>query len=396
MLNNYPLASSGPWYKETSLWLQIFLQLAGFGLGTALFVDTGTWELSAWQHAAYYLGLAVTFVALLVQRWKVTPGLTATAVGLALVGLSAIPAYPLTYVIVCFEAWYIAAYARTRTRGWLALLWAGSMASVAWSYIEINLGGDPAQAPELSFLAVVLTLLISVSIGLSAMLGRNTAKRNDAMEALAARAELATVSERNRIAREMHDIVAHSLTVVIAQADGGRYAGRKDPAKAIEALETISDRGRDALVQMRSLLSVLHDGSQEDRTTAVAPGVFSIPDLISDAKRSGVTVDYEVSGEPLVLGEVQDLTVYRIVQESLTNVMKHAGQVRVVLRLEWEKDKLSIVVDNQKGDNELGGSGRGLTGIAERARVHGGSATWGPSKLFVGGWNVTAVMPVAR
>ena len=396
MLNNYPLASSGPWYKETSLWLQIFLQLAGFGLGTALFVDTGTWELSAWQHAAYHLGLAVTFVALLVQRWKVTPGLTATAVGLALVGLSAIPAYPLTYVIVCFEAWYIAAYARTRTRGWLALLWAGSMASVAWSYIEINLGGDPAQAPELSFLAVVLTLLISVSIGLSAMLGRNTAKRNDAMEALAARAELATVSERNRIAREMHDIVAHSLTVVIAQADGGRYAGRKDPAKAIEALETISDRGRDALVQMRSLLSVLHDGSQEDRTTAVAPGVSSIPDLISDAKRSGVTVDYEVSGEPLVLGEVQDLTVYRIVQESLTNVMKHAGQVRVVLRLEWEKDKLSIVVDNQKGDNELGGSGRGLTGIAERARVHGGSATWGPSKLFVGGWNVTAVMPVAR
>ena len=396
MLNNYPLASSGPWYKETSLWLQLFVQVVGFGLGTAVFANFSFLDVSPWQVVSFWAGLAVTFVALLLQRWKVVLGLGVASVGLCLLGLSTVPIHPLTYVIVCFESWYIAAYARTRTRAWLAWLWVGSLAAVAWSYVEVNLGGEVKQAPQFGFLAVVLLLLISVSIGLCAMLGRNTAKRNDAMETLAARAELATVSERNRIAREMHDIVAHSLTVVIAQADGGRYAGRKDPAKAIEALETISDRGRDALVQMRSLLSVLHDGSQEDRETTVTPGVSGIPDLISDAKRSGLTVNYEVSGDPVALGEVQDLTVYRIVQESLTNVMKHAGQVRVVLRLEWEKDKLSIVVDNQKGESEIEGSGRGLTGIAERARVHGGSATWGPSKLFVGGWNVTAVMPVAR
>ena len=103
------------------------------------------------------------------------------------------------------------------------------------------------------------------------------------MANLAARAELATVSERNRIAREMHDIVAHSLTVVIAQADGGRYAGRKDPAKAMEALETISARGREALTQMRGLLSVLHEG--DDRTTTSTPGVSALKDLIADANR---------------------------------------------------------------------------------------------------------------
>lgn len=395
MPQSYPLATGGPWYKDVSLWVQLFVQVAGFALGTILFADTGFMQLQAWQVITYYIGLPLLFIGLILQRWFVYSGLMTVTVSLVLLGISAVPSYPVTYVVVCFEAWYISAFIRRRTQWWLFALWLGSLLSVVWGFICVNLGGDPNQLDvgEYTSFSVILTLLISASIGLSALMGRNTARRNVEMETLAARAELATVSERNRIAREMHDIVAHSLTVVIAQADGGRYAGRKDPDKAIEALETIADRGRDALSQMRSLLSVLHDGSQEDREVSVAPGVAGIPDLLFDAKRSGLEVDYQVSGEPQALEEVRDLTVYRIVQECLTNVMKHAGGVRVVLSMEWSKDKVLISVDNQPGEQQIEGSGRGLAGIAERARVHGGTAHWGLSRLMVGGWNVTVELP---
>ena len=396
MPNTYPLAADGPWYRDVTLWIQIVMQAVTFTLTGLVFGLPPATSLPFFASLLCFAGLAVTFVGLLVQRWRARLGLVISGVGLAMQGISAVQVYFLAYFVVCFEAWYIAAYVRRKNRWWLAILWCGSMASVAWGYLRVNLGGDYGSVPQVGFLAVVLTLLITASIGLSTMLGRSTAKRNEKMETLAARAELATVSERNRIAREMHDIVAHSLTVVIAQADGGRYAGRKDPDKAMEALETISARGRDALSQMRSLLSVLHDDSQDEREVSVAPGVAGIPDLVSDAKRSGLTVDYQVEGEPQSLEEVRDLTVYRIVQESLTNVMKHAGSVRVVLRMQWSKEKVRIDVDNQRGEDQIEGSGRGLTGIAERARVHGGTATWGPSRLFAGGWNVTAELPTGR
>lgn len=359
--------------------------------------DPSAWGLSTAESAVYPVGVAVSFVGLFIQRWKVIAGLSTTAVGMALVGLSTMPSYPLSYLVVCFEAWYITAFVRHRWRMWMSLLVIGSFTSLLWGWIRTSWGGPGSWNLEEAIIVVSLvTLLVSVSITLASMLGRETAKRNERMETLAARAELATVSERNRIAREMHDIVAHSLTVVIAQADGGRYAGRKDPEKAIEALETIAQRGRDALTQMRSLLSVLHDGSNEERETSIAPGAAGIPDLLYDAKLAGLKVDYQVEGEPQHLDEVRDLTVYRIVQESLTNVMKHAGAVDVTLLIAWGKDRVEILVDNRPGEDSLEGSGRGLTGIAERVRIHGGTAKWGPSAVFAGGWNVTATLPYGK
>ncbi|WP_298076135.1 sensor histidine kinase, partial [uncultured Corynebacterium sp.] len=236
----------------------------------------------------------------------------------------------------------------------------------------------------------------AVTVALMWLTGRYSLRRDQAVEALAARAELATVSERNRIARELHDIVAHSLTVVIAQADGGRYAGRKDPDKAIEALDTIAARGRSALTQMRELLSVLHDDAPSPRSTTVTPGVAGVPDLVADAKRNGVEVQLHVTGEPRQLDEVRDLSVYRIVQESLTNVLKHAGSVPAQVRLEWEPARVTISVDNAPGDEQIEGSGRGLTGIRQRVAIHGGEAKWGASAVYPGGWNVTATVPFAK
>ena len=307
--------------------------------------------------------------------------------------------WPLGYLVVAYEAYFISAKLTLRRKLWLTLLLLGSFFAMVWAtcYNAGTTGvGVDFRTAEFWLFWGLIVLLTVLTVALMWLTGRYSLRRDQAVEALAARAELATVSERNRIARELHDIVAHSLTVVIAQADGGRYAGRKDPDKAIEALDTIAARGRSALTQMRELLSVLHEDAPSPRSTSVTPGVAGVPDLVEDAKRSGVQVQLKVIGEPRQLDEVRDLSVYRIVQESLTNVLKHAGAVPAQVRLEWEPARVFISVDNAPGDEQLEGSGRGLTGIRQRVAIHGGTAKWGASAVYPGGWNVTATVPYAK
>ncbi|GHE11479.1 sensor histidine kinase [Klenkia taihuensis] len=212
---------------------------------------------------------------------------------------------------------------------------------------------------------------------------------------------LAATTERARIAREMHDVVAHSLSVVIAQADGGRYAGRADPEAAVGALEQISATGRQALADMRALLGVLReDGGQE---FAPQPDVAAVPALVEDVRRSGLDIDLLVEGEPRDLPTGSQLAAYRIVQESLTNVLKHAGPAsRAWVRLQWRADALELsVLDDGRGaaaaivDAEgRDGRGQGLTGMRERAQLHGGRLEAGPR--HGGGFGVHAVLPYGR
>lgn len=209
-------------------------------------------------------------------------------------------------------------------------------------------------------------------------------------------AELAATQERTRIAREMHDIVAHSLTAIIAQADGGRYAATADPSAAVGALTTISDTGRRALADMRSLLSVLRDDDRREFTTT--PGVGEIGSLVEQMRASGLDVGYTVVGEPRALATGPGLSVYRIVQESLTNVLKHAGpHAHADVALTWRPDAVAVeIVDDGRGAAALVESrpgGQGLTGIEERARLHGGRAESGP--IPGGGFRVRAEIPVA-
>ncbi|MBD8506588.1 sensor histidine kinase [Hoyosella sp. G463] len=209
--------------------------------------------------------------------------------------------------------------------------------------------------------------------------------------------KLAAITERTRIAREMHDIVAHSLTVVIAQADGGRYAARASPEAATEALEQISATGRQALTDMRALLSVLRDGSP--RETGSTPSAEDIPALIEDMRRSGLDVELVIDGEAREVPAGPSLTAYRIVQESLTNVLKHAGpRARVTVAIEWTDTALRLrITDDGQG---LAGilprpetAGQGVRGMQERASLYGGDVTAGP--LDGSGYEVTARLPLA-
>lgn len=391
------------WWRDASWW--VFVSIAGFlylflGVGAAL--GSGI-ENSTWQVVLAITGLVISFIGLLLQRFRPEPGVAVTALGLFIFAASAMLVWPLGYWVVAYEAYFISAKLTLRRKLWLTLLLLGSFFAMAWgTFYNAGTTGDLAWAgvdfrtAEFWLFWGLIILLTAVTVALMWLTGRYSLRRDQAVEALAARAELATVSERNRIARELHDIVAHSLTVVIAQADGGRYAGRKDPDKAIEALDTIAARGRSALTQMRELLSVLHDDAPSPRSTTVTPGVAGVPDLVADAKRNGVQVELHVTGEPRQLDEVRDLSVYRIVQESLTNVLKHAGSVPAQVRLEWEPVQVTISVDNAPGDEQIEGSGRGLTGIRQRVAIHGGKATWGASAVYPGGWNVTATVPFAK
>lgn len=391
------------WWRDASWW--VFVSIAGFlylflGVGAAL--GSGI-ENSTWQVVLAITGLVISFIGLLLQRFRPEPGVAVVALGMFIFAASAMLVGPLGYLVVAYEAYFISAKLTLRRKLWLTLLLLGSFFAMVWATCynagttgDLAWAGVDFRTAEFWLFWGLIILLTAVTVALMWLTGRYSLRRDQAVEALAARAELATVSERNRIARELHDIVAHSLTVVIAQADGGRYAGRKDPDKAIEALDTIAARGRSALTQMRELLSVLHDDAPSPRSTTVTPGVAGVPDLVEDAKRNGVQVELHVTGEPHQLDEVRDLSVYRIVQESLTNVLKHAGSVPAQVRLEWEPVQVTISVDNAPGDEQIEGSGRGLTGIRQRVAIHGGKATWGASAVYPGGWNVTATVPFAK
>ncbi|MGY1828612.1 sensor histidine kinase [Blastococcus sp. SYSU DS0541] len=206
---------------------------------------------------------------------------------------------------------------------------------------------------------------------------------------------LAATAERARIAREMHDVVAHSLSVVIAQADGGRYAGKADPQAATDALEAIAATGRQALTDMRALLGVLRDGGGEEY--APQPDVGAIPALVEDVRASGLDVDLIIEGTPQPMPAGPQLAAYRIVQESLTNVLKHAGPAgRAWVRLQWRPDALELsVLDDGRGAAAAitgsDGRGQGLRGMRERAQLHGGRLEAGPR--HGGGFGVHAALP---
>jgi signal transduction histidine kinase len=241
-----------------------------------------------------------------------------------------------------------------------------------------------------------------------------------------AQARIAAAAERARIARELHDVVAHNVSVMVVQADGAAYALGSDPARAREALAAISGTGRQALAEMRALLGVLRKsdddsvapvppvpemaattdddpsepapltGAAEPASLTPMPGIEQLEDLLDQTRAAGLTVSCTIEGEPRPLASGTALAAYRIVQESLTNTRKHAGpQARASVLLRYSPAALELVI----ADDGLGraaacdGAGHGLTGMRERAAMYGGSVRAEP--VPAGGFQVTALLPLA-
>jgi signal transduction histidine kinase len=203
----------------------------------------------------------------------------------------------------------------------------------------------------------------------------------------------AAAEERRRIAREMHDVVAHSVSVMVVQAGGARRILERDPRRAVEAAAHIEDVGRAALTEMRRLLGVLHHG-EEEAGRAPQPTLGELDGLIERSRAAGLPVTLEVTGDPQPLPPGKDLAAYRVIQEALTNAIKHAGAAPTSVTVRWEPSYLQLQIVDRGGAamNGTNGSGHGLVGMEERMRLYDGSLRAGP--LAGGGFEVMARLPL--
>ncbi|MFG2723267.1 sensor histidine kinase [Streptomyces sp. NPDC048416] len=286
----------------------------------------------------------------------------------------------------------------------LASLCAAPLAHLRW----LQTGGA-SSPPEKAFFVVIMT----VPFVLAWVLGDSMRTRKAYFAELEeratrlerereAQAKVAVAAERARIARELHDVVAHNVSVMVVQADGAAYVMDSSPEQAKTALETISMTGRQALAEMRRLLGVLRTGEHQEAGEYVPqPDVQQIEDLVETVRAAGLTVDFKVEGTPRPLPSGVELTAYRIVQEALTNTRKHGGpDAGASVRLVYFDDGLGLLVeDDGRGaahemyeDGGADGQGHGLIGMRERIGMVGGTLDAGPRPG--GGFRISALLPL--
>ncbi len=205
-----------------------------------------------------------------------------------------------------------------------------------------------------------------------------------------ANARRAAAEEQARIAREVHDVVAHNLSVIIVQATAADEVFTSDPADAHRAVRTIGRTARRALDELRHVL-----GSSDESRLAPQPTLNRLDGLLEQVRAAGLAVELEVIGEQPELPPALELSAYRIVQEALTNTLRHAGAEHALVRLRFDPDAVTIVVldDGSPRPSARGGNGRGLIGMRERVTTFGGQLEAGPDTG--GGFRVTATLPVA-
>jgi len=301
-----------------------------------------------------------------------------------------------------------AAYA-SRSFARLALVIAILGYAGVWA-IEVDLLGrlddlpspvDALASSRGATFAVLFALLVLVwAMGDQVRAARERLERDlERAEELAreqeANARIGTLAERHRIARELHDVVAHGLSVIIVQADGALYAEAEHPEAPRQALATIASTGRDSLHEMRRLLGVLRDDPNA-ADLAPQPELASLPALIDRFRESGLDVTYTEEGAIRPVPPAVGLTAYRVIQESLTNVLHHAGPTRVDVRIAFSPEALGLVVANEPGStpprHAAASTGLGLLGMRERVSLLGGRMTAGPTPP--GGFRVEVEIPV--
>ncbi len=246
-----------------------------------------------------------------------------------------------------------------------------------------------------ALLAIAPTVAAALGIReLRRRLGDSAARLRRATEDHEAATVRAIEAERARIAGELHDVVTHNVSVMVVQAGAARVAVSSSPAEATDALRAVEASGRAAIAELRSLLGVLSPAGG-DVALRPQPGLGELDELISRVSAVGLSVDLLVQGTPRSLPPGPDLAAYRVVQEALTNVLRHAGRVATSVIIHWG-EKLVITVSNTGGPALRVGTeqpGRGLLGLRERLALYGGELDAGPQPG--GGWQVRAVMPVS-
>ncbi|MDT0476920.1 sensor histidine kinase [Streptomyces sp. DSM 41014] len=348
------------------------------------------------------IALLLCLVIALRRRMPEKMLLLSIVIGVAQVLLNVVPGLA-DFAMLVIVYTVAATGARWASRTALALgLCAAPLAQLRWPNDESSFLGNIAIMVFLTApfaLAWVLGDSIRTRRAYFAQLEERAARLEKEREA---QAKVAVAAERARIARELHDVVAHNVSVMVVQADGAAYVLDAAPDQAKKALETISSTGRQALAEMRRLLGVLRTGEHQEAGEYVPqPDVEQMGDLIEQCRTSGLPVDFKVEGTPRPLPSGVELTAYRIVQEALTNTRKHGGpNTGASVRLVYFDDGLGLLVeDDGKGaPHELyeeggpDGQGHGLIGMRERVGMVGGTLDAGPRPG--GGFRISALLPL--
>ena len=377
------LRAAGPWVLDGLL----ALAAAAFGvslLASALPFDPGSPR--AW--AAYLLVLAHTLPLAVRRRWPLAVLVWALATGAAFALLG--PNLVVLTVALLIYVYTVAARCPRRV-SLTGLAATEATLVLVWLVRPRAIGTDAS------------TLIADCLILAAAWwLGDGTRRRQEAVAAAQQRAaeleqareELArraVTEERLRIARELHDVVAHSMSIIAVQSGVGVHVLDSQPEEARKALAAVEATSRQALVEMRRLLGVLRQEAEPQGSLAPAPGLAEVEALAAEVARAGVRVEVRIEGTPAELPAGLDLSAYRIVQEALTNVVRHAGPATARVAIRYRPGRLAVeVVDDGRG-GDPGDQGHGIPGMRERAALYGGTLEAGP--LPDGGFRVAATLP---
>ncbi|MEU7636058.1 MULTISPECIES: sensor histidine kinase [unclassified Streptomyces] len=381
-----------PWMAGPAVAVSCFTLSAPVALGTAYYRGISI---------AWCLGsLALACAPLVVRtRWPIPVVAVTLAVNVAQTFLFSFPGASLIPAGVAVHA---AALRADRRSAWRV----GACAAAV--LVTATLISDPGLDSLWQHLALV------AGMGLAAASGDATRSRRQLLASAVERAERAertreeeahrrVTEDRLRIARELHDVVAHHITLVNAQAGVAHHLMRTEPAHAYQALERIRDTSRTALDELRATVGLLRYGETPDAPREPAPGLADLDGLLNSFRQSGLDVTLKRTGRAGELPSITDLTAYRIIQEALTNTRKHAGAVTARVHLDHRTDGLRITVeDDGRGTPETSsgegarpgpaGTGHGMIGMRERANAAGGTLTAGPTPT--GGFRIHAELPL--
>ncbi|PSL08385.1 signal transduction histidine kinase [Haloactinopolyspora alba] len=267
---------------------------------------------------------------------------------------------------------------------WARPLWlrAVALAVPAWMMGAVFAGLWDTDALDLSYVALVFVVVWALGVVIAERRAYATELEATTAELRAAQHQLAdraVADERARIARELHDVIAHAMSVITVQAGVGAHLIESRPAKAGESLSAIERTGREALSEMRRMLTVLRDPDPAGPRPGPQPGLDDVAGLVAAAADAGVVVTVETDGAPRPLPPGLDLAAYRVVQEALTNVVKHAGGARAQLTIGYRADELVIRIKDQgRARRESPVPGQGLRGMAERVALYDGTLETAP------------------
>lgn len=358
---------------------------------------TGSGQPTNAQRFSYLAVLVLGFIGLLFRRRAPLAVLATLAVAfkawdyLFFAPAAQIPFTP--FLVLLVLSYNTGAHTRNRKAVVGAVVLLLFMASGIWNQIEGRQLGQQLGG------WVVVTVAWLIGKGMQRYRDLTTSLRAQARQLeqeREERARLAVALERTRIARELHDVIAHSVSVMVIQAAAERKVLSEEQHRTADVLEMIERTGRQALVELRRMLGVLRK-SDEPLLLAPQPGLPDLDSLLDQVREAGLPVAFRVEGSRVLVPAGVELSAYRIVQEALTNALKHAGQARAEVTVRYFGDRLELVVADDGGGSAEGvrsNSGHGLVGMRERVAMLGGSLQAGPRES--GGFLVSATLPLER